>query len=162
MKYHEIISVFYEKQCVYNPQMQKYADSVYQRFNDGEKVNRRKQVANSTNSIQGGLSFLGEKAIELSNGKYPETVQFFNSVPNCDNIRLHPTQKPVPLIEYLIKTYTNDGEIVLDFTAGSGTTGVAAMETNRKAVLIEKDEKYCEITINRLKDKEKEIAERLF
>lgn len=74
----------------------------------------------------------------------------------------HPSRKPLPLIEYLIKTYTNEGEIVLDFTAGSGTTGVAAMETNRKCILIEKDEKYCEITIKRLKDKEKEIAERLF
>ena len=86
----------------------------------------------------------------------------FDSSKDIKLWRLHPTQKPVPLIEYLIKTYTNDGEIVLDFTSGSGTTGIAAMETNRKAVLIEKDEKYCEITIKRLQDKEKEIAERLF
>ena len=66
------------------------------------------------------------------------------------------------MIEYLIKTYTKEEEIVLDFTAGSGTTGVAAMETNRKCVLIEKEEKYCDITIKRLQDKEKEISERLF
>ena len=89
--------------------------------------------------------------------RVPSSIQKFNT-----QVVLHPTQKPVALIEYLIKTYTNENDIILDFTAGSGTTGIAAMETNRKCVLIEKDEKYCEITIKRLQDKEKEIAERLF
>ena len=92
--------------------------------------------------------------------RFPKNILKFKSC--YPNTTVHPTQQPVALLEYLIKTYTNEGEIVLDFTSGSGTTGVACMETNRKAVLIEKDEKYCEITINRLKDKEKEIAERLF
>lgn len=64
--------------------------------------------------------------------------------------RVHPTQKPVALIEYLIKTYTNENEIVLDFAAGSGTTGVACINTNRKCVLIEKEEKYCLLTKQRL------------
>jgi site-specific DNA-methyltransferase (adenine-specific) len=81
---------------------------------------------------------------------------------NRDTPSFHSTQKPVALIEYLIKTYTNENDTILDFTAGSGTTGIAAMETNRKCVLIEKEEKYCEITIKRLQEKEKEIAERLF
>ena len=81
---------------------------------------------------------------------------------NQNNKSMHPAQKPVALLEYLIKTYTNEGEIVLDFTSGSGTTGVAAMETNRKCVLIEKEDKYCDITIKRLQEKEQEIAERLF
>ena len=91
---------------------------------------------------------------------YPKNVIYQSSV-NRTSL-LHPTQKPVPLIEYLIKTYTNEGEVILDFTSGSGTAGVATMETNRKAVLIEKELKYCEITIKRLQEKEKEIAERLF
>ena len=74
----------------------------------------------------------------------------------------HPTQKPVKLIEYLIKTYTNENECVLDFTAGSGTTGIACMNLNRKCVLIEKEEKYCKIIIKRLQDKEDEIKQRIF
>lgn len=64
----------------------------------------------------------------------------------------HPTQKPVALLEYLIKTYTNEGELVLDFTAGSGTTGVACINTRRDYILIEKEQKYYDIIHNRLAD----------
>lgn len=92
------------------------------------------------------------------NGKYKKDIFQYSR----DKEHLHPTQKPVELIKDLIKTYTNENDIVLDFTSGSGTTGIACMETNRRCVLVEKEEKYCEITIKRLKDKEKEIAERLF
>lgn len=74
----------------------------------------------------------------------------------------HPAQFPIKLINDHIISWSNENDIVLDPFAGSGTTGVAAMETNRKAVLIEKVSKYCEITIKRLQDKEKEMAERLF
>ena len=62
----------------------------------------------------------------------------------------HPTQKPVALFEYLIRTYTNEGDTVLDNCAGSGTTGVACLNTGRKAIEIEKEEKYCEIAVKRL------------
>ena len=65
---------------------------------------------------------------------------------------LHPTQKPVALFEYLIKTYTNEGDLVLDNCAGSGTTGVACKKLNRKFILIEKEQKYCEIAKNRLQN----------
>ena len=64
---------------------------------------------------------------------------------------IHPTQKPVALMEYLIKTYTNDGETVLDFTMGSGTTGVACVNTNRKFIGIERDDKYFDISVKRIK-----------
>ena len=64
----------------------------------------------------------------------------------------HPTQKPVGLLEDLIETYTNEGEIVLDFTMGSGSTGVACINTNRKFIGIELDEKYSEIARNRIQD----------
>jgi site-specific DNA-methyltransferase (adenine-specific) len=74
----------------------------------------------------------------------------------------HPTQKPVALMEYLIKTYTNEGETVLDFTAGSGTLGVAAINTNRNAILIERDAKYCEIIKKRITEAEQNKANRLF
>ena len=66
--------------------------------------------------------------------------------------RVHPTQKPVDLLEYLIKTYTNEGELVLDFTMGSGSTGVAALNTNRKFIGIELDEKYFDIAKKRLEE----------
>lgn len=66
--------------------------------------------------------------------------------------RLHPTQKPVALLEYLIKTYTNEGETVLDFTAGSFSTGIASLNTNRKFIGIEMEEKYFEIGVNRMSD----------
>ena len=64
----------------------------------------------------------------------------------------HPTQKPVALMEYLIRTYTNEGEVVLDFTMGSGTTGVAAMNTGRRFIGIERDENYFEIACKRIED----------
>ena len=72
---------------------------------------------------------------------------------NPNNDVLHPTQKPVTLMEYLIKTYTNEGETVLDFAAGSGTTGVACANTGRKFIGIELDEKYFEIASSRIQGK---------
>ena len=67
-----------------------------------------------------------------------------------ENTRIHPTQKPVALMEYLIRTYTNTGEVVLDNTMGSGTTGVACVNTGRKFIGIERDEKYFEIAEERI------------
>ena len=94
--------------------------------------------------------------------RYPSSVQFCcNQSGELNNThRVHPTQKPVPLLEYLIKTYTNEGELVLDFTMGSGSTGVACMNTNRKFIGIELDDKYFEIAENRIKesiDKKEEL-----
>lgn len=80
------------------------------------------------------------------NGNYPRQVQFFKS----DGKTVHPTQKPVALMEYLIKTYTNEGETVLDFTMGSGTTGVACSNLNRKFIGIEMDDNYFEIAKSRI------------
>ena len=65
---------------------------------------------------------------------------------------MHPTQKPVKLLEYLIKTYTDKGDLVLDFTMGSGSTGVAALNTNRRFIGIELDEKYFNIAKQRIKE----------
>lgn len=81
---------------------------------------------------------------------YPKSVIKFKSEHNVG--AFHPTQKPVALMEYLIKTYTNEGETVLDFTMGSGTTGVACLNTNRKFIGIEKDDKYFEIACKRIND----------
>lgn len=157
MKYHENISVFYKKQCLYNPQFQEYADSVKKRFKDGENVNVTKQQQNNTNQIHNGFGS-AEHQIHISRGKYPQSVQFFKGVPNCNGTRVHPTQKPVELIEYLIKTYTNEWDLVLDFTMGSGTTGVACKKLNRKFIGIELDENYFNIAINRIKEVENDTT----
>lgn len=80
--------------------------------------------------------------------KLPENVLYFNN----EQKTVHPTQKPLPLLEYLIKTYTQEGEIVLDFTMGSGSTGVACLNTNRKFIGIEMDEGYFDIGVNRMQE----------
>ena len=93
-----------------------------------------------------------EHKIRDTTKRYPYTMLNFNSVKGKD--KLHPTQKPVALCEYLIKTYTNNGDVVLDNCMGSGTTGVACLHTNRKFIGIEKDEKYFNIAKDRI-EKEK-------
>ena len=150
MKFHENVLVFSKNKTKYNPQFIEYADSVKKRFNEGEKVNRIKQSVNSTNTIHNGMSYEGEQPILLSRGKYPESILKFKSVPNCNGIRLHPTQKPLELKEYLIKTYTDKNDIVLDFTMGSGTTGVACKNLNRNFIGIELDEGYFNIAKERI------------
>ncbi len=84
----------------------------------------------------------------INDGKrYPRSVIKFSK----DKNKIHPTQKPVALFEYLIKTYTNEGETVLDNCAGSGTTGIACINTNRNYILMEKEEKYYDIINDRIK-----------
>ena len=85
----------------------------------------------------------------IKNGNYPRQIlEFANSNKNL----LHPAQKPVGLCEYLIKTYTNEGEFVLDNCMGSGTTGVACVNTGRKFIGIELDTEYCDIAMKRIQD----------
>ncbi len=83
--------------------------------------------------------------VKLDELRYPRSIQKFNT-----QVGLHPTQKPVALMEYLIKTYTNDGDQVLDFTMGSGTTGVACQNLDRKFIGIEIDENYFKISLDRI------------
>ena len=146
LNFTENISVFSLLSPIYFPIMEngeKYATRHRTKFNLQGSVFQGKDI--------GGI---------VRDKRFPKNILRFKSC--YPNTTVHNTQKPVALIEYLVKTYTNENDIVLDFTAGSGTTGIACMETNRRCVLIEKEEKYCEITIKRLQDKEKEIAERLF
>ena len=89
-----------------------------------------------------------------STERYPRSIQVFST--DTQNSSLHPTQKPVALIEYLIKTYTNDGELVFDSCMGSGTTGVACINTNRRFIGIELDNNYFEIAKNRISEVEQE------
>jgi site-specific DNA-methyltransferase (adenine-specific) len=85
--------------------------------------------------------------VQRVNPNYPRRI---SDVPSEGNDWPHPTQKPVALMEYLIRTYTNEGEVVLDFTMGSGTTGVAAMNTGRRFIGIEREESYFTIAEQRI------------
>lgn len=149
MKYHENVLVFYRRQPTYNPIFEDYADTTKNRFKNSGKVNSSKlQEANYTNEIQGIKRVQDE--VQLERGAYPKSVQKIKGVPNCNGGRLHPTEKPVELMEYLIKTYTNEGETVLDITMGSGTTGVACKNLNRNFIGIELDETYFNIAKERI------------
>ena len=127
----ENIMVFYKKQPTYNPQMWK---STPYTCNQGY-VGEAKQT---------GL--YRDNVITVNNGdRYPLTILSFSK-----ETGLHPTQKPVALLEYLIKTYTNEGDVVLDNCMGSGSTGVACVNTNRNFIGIELDENYFNIAKKRI------------
>ena len=130
MKNIENIVVFYGKQCTYNPILENKPAA-----NIRPETKRRK-----TTQCYGNHSKESSRKIPLNKTLPKQTIRFNNCQDN-----LHPTQKPVPLMEYLIKTYTNKGELILDFAAGSCTTAVAAIQTGRRYICIEKEKKYCEI-----------------
>jgi DNA modification methylase len=133
----EIVSVFYNKQCLYNPQGTK-------------KVNiNHKNTEARLNSSGFGVVGNAKKQYNQTKSNYPRRILDFASPHNVGDLT-HPTQKPVELMEYLIKTYTNENETVLDFTMGSGSTGVAAKNTNRNFIGIEMDDKYFGIAQNRI------------
>jgi len=147
MKYYEDIIIFYKKQPTYNPQMIKRES---ERIKQWQKVDYIKTSVNrwELNSLKTVSKSFHEYDSEL---KLPSMNLKINAVQSNSKEKVwHPTQKPVALIEYLIKTYTNEWETVLDFTAWSFTTAVACENTNRKWICIEKDEKYYNIGINRI------------
>ena len=127
----ENISIFYKKQPLYRPQLEK--GSPYKAFTGKipENYNHSKKVETINNGF-----------------RYPKTVVKFKT----QRQGFHPTQKPTDLLEYLIKTYTNENELVLDFTMGSGSTGVACMNTNRKFIGIELDNNYFNIASKRIEE----------
>ena len=142
MNDYEDVAVFYGKQCTYNPQMTK--GKPYK--NKGGKTVK---VNESGATTYGKFSTGGEHNKVNEGLRYPKRVV---SIPVVERGSVHPTQKPVALMEYLIKTYTNEGETVLDFTMGSGTTGVACVNLKRDFIGIEMDDKYFEIASKRIED----------
>lgn len=101
----------------------------------------------SRTEIMGGKTTKQQSKI-IRDKKYPKNVLQFSNA--SQKGKLHPTQKPVALLEYLIKTYTNEGETVLDFTAGSMSTAIACINTNRKGIMIEKDDRYFKVGSDRV------------
>ena len=112
------------------------------------ECNKITKQGKKVTDIVGGGTRKSEYKQQYTN--YPRNILEYSSVGKT----VHPTQKPVDLLEYLIKTYTLENEIVLDFTMGSGSTGVACLNTNRKFIGIELDEKYFEIAKNRIENHE--------
>ena len=104
----------------------------------------------------GGRKKLIRKTVEEQQYKYPFTIiKIKKERQHCDK---HPTQKPVALFEYLIKTYTNEGDLVLDNCAGSGTTAIACINTNRNYILIEKEKEYIDIINKRIAEHEQQLT----
>ena len=146
LKVHEDVLVFSIATVGYIPQM-----------TPKDKPQKQGSYKNLSNSSE-VTNKKGKQALagKIYTESYPKTILEFKKE-NRSKKPLHPTQKPVALFEYLIKTYTNEGEVVLDNTMGSGTTGVACVNTNRNFIGMELDDKYFEIAKERI---EKAIAEK--
>ena len=134
MKYHEIISVFWKEKLMYNPQMW-----------EGKKSH---SIWKSDKRTSEHYWEYKHKMNEYWNMKFPRSI----IVEKKEHPPIHPTQKPVALIEYLIRTYTNEWETVLDFTMGSGTTAIACINTNRNYIGFELDKWYYDIAQERIRN----------
>lgn len=144
LKTHEIISLFSLKTHNYYPQ-KTILEKPQTRHLGKKSINREDGFAGGIGKeIKYGKDYEPNK-------KLPVSIQEFKK-DNYKNNLFHPTQKPVALLEYLIKTYTNENELVLDFTAGSGTTAIACLKTNRQFIVIEKEQKYYDIILKRVGD----------
>lgn len=137
LKNHENILVFYKKQPTYNPQ-----------FTSGKPYSYKKDSISSDNYGDSK----GTDLIVNDGSRHPLTVQTFKK-----DKGLHPTQKPVALFEYLVKTYTNEGDVVLDNCIGSGTTAIACINTNRNYIGFELDETYFNTANERIANHTKEV-----
>ncbi len=138
MKWHENIVVFYDKLPTFNPIMRE-GEPYYKK---NYKQDRSRGVLGKTGEKDGYEHF-------NKGTRYPKTII---EIKNPNNNSVHPTQKPVALMEYLIRTYTNEGEIVLDNCIGSGTTAIACMNTGRKYIGFEKDPEYFQIAKKRIEN----------
>lgn len=143
MKAHENVLVFYKKLPTYNPQ----------------KTKNHKPVNSYTKHSDDGNNY-GKTKVGISGGgsteRYPRSVQVFKS--DKQTSKLHPTQKPVDLCEYLIRTYTNENEIVLDFASGSATTAIACINSNRRYICIEKYHDIFEVGRKRVNSYKKGVV----
>jgi len=146
LKAHENVLVFCKTSTMYYPVMEK--GEAYK----GEGRSKKGSKWDGVNDVPNPTYRNDNKGT-----RYPRSVKYFKTAESEKTGALHPTQKPVALMEYLIRTYTNEGETVLDFTMGSGTTGVAAQNLNRNFIGIELDEEYFRIAEDRINSARKEV-----
>ena len=144
LRVHEEIVIFYDKQPIYNPQKVKGLPN--------HSKGKGKDSGYQNNNYN-DIEFVDNKDI-LGDMKHPKSILSFQKPHPSKSV--HPTQKPVALLEYLIKTYTNEGDTVLDNCMGSGSTGVACKNTNRNFIGIEIEEKYFNIAKDRIYDAQNE------
>lgn len=149
MKEHEHVLIFSRGGWTYNKQMQ-------ERLGSGK--DRIKYELNHKSNSSNYRKFDGRENVNLPELRVPSSWQKFNT----DTSGLHPTIKPLDLFRYLIRTYTNEDEIILDNVAGSGTTAIAAILEKRRFIAIEKDEKYFKVMSQRIADLKNEIKYNLF
>jgi len=150
LKVHENIIVFCKGQSVYNPQ--KIALQEDNKRYLGKASKNKGDAIGIKGNIKYGKEYEPNKLL-------PVSIQEFKK-DNYRNNAIHPTQKPVALFEYLIKTYTNEGDLVLDNAAGSGTTGVACKNLKRNYILIEKEPKYYDIILKRLSETQPRLLDK--
>jgi len=141
----EDICVFYKKQPTYNPQLR---DRLKKNIRDPKKEYGKGNNKTYGETKQNYL-FNSGREIPLEKG-YPLDLLEFSQLGSFGNKRVHPTQKPIELIEYMINTYTNEGDLILDNTCGSGTTGLGAKNLKRYYIMMEQDPEYYEIACKRV------------
>jgi len=141
MKEHESISIFGRRTLKYNPIKEERSKSGKERIKYGCR-------GGVTGEATGKIKFKGSTNCTYGNLRYPRSIQKFNNREKCRG--LHPTQKPVAMCEYFIKTYTNEGDLVLDNVIGSGTTAIACINTKRHFIGMEISREYCKISEARL------------
>ena len=151
MIYAKGLKVYYAKACYLTDNLieENYSHCIgrdfYPEMKEGKPYHKRDGLKPLSNQQNYGIK---RKQQEANTGtRYPDNLIEFS---NGNNKNVHPTQKPVPLLEYLIKTYTNEGDLVLDNCMGSGSTGVACVNLNRKFIGIELDENYFNIAKDRI------------
>jgi len=140
---HEDIVVFSRDRETYNPQIGK-----------GVVYNKGIRKEQTEDDVYGKFK---QREIKSDGNRYPRSVVYFKTA-ESEGETFHKTQKPVALFEYLIKTYANEGEVVLDNCAGSGTTAIACLNTNRNYILVEKEKKYIDIINKRIAEHKQQLT----
>ncbi len=147
MKSHENVCIFYKKSPTYNPQ-RTTGHKPFNAVKSKKNIERPNELRNYGH-IEQTLEYKGG-----ATDRHPRSIQKFPVINNDNPNKWHPTQKPEKLIEYFIKTYSNENDIVLDNCMGSGSTGIACLETNRKFVGIESNDKYFNLAKKWIEDTE--------
>lgn len=147
MKEHEEVIVFSKGKWTYNKQMQERT---------GGGVERAKYDCTFDSSSTNYRKFEKREGNVLSKMRVPSSCQKFNT--EASKERFHPTQKPVALLEYLVRTYTNEGDTILDNCSGSGTTAVACVKEKRHFICFEKDETYWKKSVERVKNEQQQLT----
>jgi site-specific DNA-methyltransferase (adenine-specific) len=152
MQYHENVLVFCNGITIYNPIMRDYSSITKSTFRKNSVVKKFYGSQNNIHKIE-----IVEHELDFQRGSFPKAEIYFNSVNVANDGRLHPSEKPIALYEYLIRTYTNKGDTVLDICMGSGTTLVACANTGRNGIGIEIDPGYFKIAEKRIHDAQQHV-----